>query len=264
MAAETVLDRIVGAVRGRLEVAAPRPDLAEAALAAAEARRRSGRRSLAAALAGGRGAVIAECKHASPSAGVLRQGFDPAAIARRYEAAGAAAISVVTEPDFFAGDPAWVAAVRQEVALPVMRKDFIVTPRQVLESAAGGADAVLLIARLLDRETMAELLEVAASLDLEVLLEVFVDEDPEDAVASGAEILGVNARDLSTFDLDLDRVAVMAKALPTDRVRVAESGISCRGDLLRLRRAGYDAFLVGTHLVTAEDPGAALAELLGR
>jgi indole-3-glycerol phosphate synthase len=206
--------------------------------------------------------VIAECKRASPSAGVLRRDFDPVALAQDYAGAGAAAVSVVTEPEFFAGDPGWLVEVRRAIDLPVLRKDFVFTTRQLEETAVLGADAVLLIARLLDGALLAELLARADELELEVLLEVFADEDPVPAVASGAGIIGVNARDLGTFELDLERVASMAGAIPSSRVRVAESGIRSRGDLERLQRSGFDAFLIGTHLVTADDPGAALRELL--
>jgi indole-3-glycerol phosphate synthase len=257
-----VLDRIVSDVRHRLEATPEDPCLATAAKKAADARRRYGLRSLRNALSGPEPAVIAECKKASPSAGIIRSDFDPVTLAGAYERAGAAAISVVTEPDHFLGDPRWLAVVRRAVGLPVLRKDFVVSPRQLLESAVLGADAVLLIARLLDRDLLEELLAVASDLDLEVLLEVFADEDPAPAVASGADIIGVNARDLATFEMRLDRVETLAAELPADRVRVAESGIRDPADVVRLHRAGYDAFLVGEHLVRAEDPAAALRNLL--
>jgi len=184
-------------------------------------------------------------------------------LARAYEAGGAAAISVVTEPDFFSGDPAWIAAVREAVALPVLRKDFIVEPRQVLESVLLGADAVLLIQRILEPARLRELLDLAEGLGLDVLLEFFVDEDPAPAVASGARILGVNARDLSSFTLDLEAVERLGAQLPGDRLRVAESGVRGREDLRRLHAAGYGAFLVGEHLVRSADPRAAVRGLLG-
>jgi len=260
---ESVLDRIVADVRRRLDVASEMPGLESAAHAAADTRRERGLRSLRAALSGPGPAVIAECKKASPSAGVIRAKFDPVALARAYAEGGAAAISVVTEPEYFSGDPQWLAVVRRVVDLPVLRKDFLVTRRQLYESAVLGADAVLLISRILDRETLAELLATASELDLEVLLEIFADEDPESAVVDGAVILGVNARDLATFETRLDRVEAMAVELPADRVLVAESGIRGPDDLDRLHRAGYDAFLVGEHLVRAEDPTAAVRALIG-
>ena len=261
--AESVLERIVADVRRRLDETPEPPGLAEAARAAAATRRERGLRSLRGALFGPGPAVIAECKKASPSAGIIRADFDPVVLARAYAEGGAAAISVVTEPEFFSGDPEWLAVVRRAVDLPVLRKDFLVTRRQLHESAVLGADAVLLISRILDRETLADLLATASELDIEVLLEIFADEDPEFAVASGAEIIGVNARDLATFETRLDRVAAMADKLPADRVRVAESGIHGPDNLARLHAAGYDAFLVGEHLVRAENPELALRTLLG-
>ena len=263
MRVESVLDRIVADVRSRLDVAPEMPGLESAAHAAAETRRKRGLRSLRGALSGPGPAVIAECKKASPSAGVIRAEFDPVALARAYAKGGAAAISVVTEPEYFSGDPQWLAVIRRAVDLPVLRKDFLVTRRQLHESAVLGADAVLLISRILDRETLAELLATASKLDLEVLLEIFVDEDPASAVDSGAGIIGVNARDLTTFTTRLDQVEAMASKLPADRVLVAESGIHGPDDLVRLHAASYDAFLVGEHLVRADDPEEAVRTLIG-
>lgn len=260
--ADSVLDRIVADVRHRLEATPEQPWLAAAAKAAADTRRRLGLRSLRDSLSAPGPVVIAECKKASPSAGVIRSDFDPVFLANAYEGAGAAAISVVTEPDHFQGDSQWLAVVRRAVKLPVLRKDFVVSPRQLLETAVFGADAVLLISRLLDSELLEELLAIASDLDLEVLLEVFADEDPDQAVKSGADIIGVNARDLTTFEMRLDRVEALAADLPGDRIRVAESGIHDTADVARLHRAGYDAFLVGEHLVKAEDPARALRALL--
>jgi len=240
-----ILGEIVAAVRRRLGATPPRPGLEADARSEAERRRRHGdTRSLWTALAAPGPSIIAEAKHASPSAGILREPFDPVALARAYEAGGAAALSVVTEPDFFRGDPAWLRPVREATSLPVLRKDFIVAPRQLFETVLHGADAVLLIQRIL------------APLELRRLLDL--------AVASGAAILGVNARDLTTFTLDLDRVAALAAEIPPDRLRVAESGIHTPEDLARLHRAGYQAFLVGEHLVRSEDPEAAVGKLLGR
>jgi indole-3-glycerol phosphate synthase len=261
---DTILDRIVAAVRDRLEARPAQPDLEERALRAVDIRRREGRRSLRAALASNADAVIAECKRASPSAGLLRPDFDPVGLARTYQEAGAAAISVVTEPVFFHGRLEWLRGVRRAVDLPILRKDFIISDRQLYETADAGADAVLLIHRVLDLDRLTELMTVAADLDLEVLLEIFADEDPASAVATGAEMIGVNARDLATFAVDLDRVTAIVRSIPSDRTRVAESGIHGREDLLRLHQAGYDAFLVGEHLVRSEDPAKTLRELIGR
>jgi len=259
----SILDRIAASVRGGLEATPAPANLEEHARAAAEARRRGGLRSLGEALAGQGVTLIAECKKASPSAGLLRNDFDPVALARAYEGGGAAAISVVTEPDFFAGDPRWLGEVRAAVGLPVLRKDFVVSRRQLFETAMLGADAVLLIQRLLTPAKLAELLATAEELRLEVLLEVFADEDPGPAVDSGAKILGVNARDLATFEVRLDRVEAMATEIPRDRVRVAESGISDRSTIDRLVGAGFDAFLVGEYLVRSRDPKTAVRQLVG-
>lgn len=206
--------------------------------------------------------ILAECKHASPSAGVLREPFEPVPLAQAYEAGGAAAISVVVEPDFFFGDPDWIPEVRSAVTLPVLRKDFIVAERQLYETALMGADAVLLIQRLLSPDRTTALLRLARSLELEVLLEIFVDEEPAAAIESGADILGVNARNLATFETSVDRVIELADVLPPDRVRVAESGIQDHGDIVRLAEAGYDAFLIGETLVRSADPRRAVAEML--
>ncbi len=195
---------------------------------------------------------------------MLREPFDPVALAQAYERAGAAAISVVVEPEFFLGDPRWIPAVREAVSLAVLRKDFIVCERQLYETALLGADAVLLIQRLLTPRKTTDLLALARELDLDVLLEIFVDEDPEPAVASGAQILGVNARNLATFETSLDRVEALAAALPADRVRVAESGIKGGVDVGRLHSVGYDAFLVGETLVKAENPEETARGLLAR
>ena len=259
---DNILDQIVASVRARLEERPDQPDLEERASKSLEQRRTEGLRSLRVALGRDRCAVIAECKRASPSAGLLLADFDPVELARSYAASGAAAISVVTEPEFFQGSLAWLALVRQAVDLPVLRKDFIVSELQLYEAAAAGADAVLLIQRILDPDRLAELMATAARLDLEVLLEIFADEDPAPAVASGAQIIGVNARDLATFAVDLERVASIAAAIPSDRIRVAESGIHGPDDVQRLQYAGYDAFLIGEHLVCAENPGQALRELM--
>jgi indole-3-glycerol phosphate synthase len=256
----SVLDRIVAAVRARLD-AAPEPgDLADRI---AKRRELAPRRSLFDALSAGGPSIIAECKKASPSAGLLRADFDPGRLAAHYQAAGAAAISVVTERDFFQGRLEWLAAVREVVDLPVLRKDFIIDERQLREAAALGADAVLLIQRILPGDRLAELVGAADELGLETLVEIFADENPAPTIASGTRIIGVNARDLATFVTSLDAVEALAARLPNDRVRVAESGIKGPDDIARLAAAGYDAFLIGEHLVRAEDPERALLRLRG-
>lgn len=260
MAEPTVLDRIVDSVRAHLDCVPEPGDLAERA---ARVRATSPKRSLRGALTANGPSIIAECKKASPSAGLLRADFDPARLAARYEAAGASAISVVTERDYFQGRLEWLSAVRDAVDLPILRKDFIIDERQLREAAAFGADAVLLIQRILPADRLAGLVAAASELGLETLVEVFADEDPAPTIASGTEIIGVNARDLATFVTRLDVVEAMASRLPADRVRVAESGIKSHNDIARLERAGYDAFLIGEHLVRADDPESELRRLRG-
>jgi indole-3-glycerol phosphate synthase len=258
-----VLARIVGAVRERL-AAAPEPaDLRRRAIEAAAERQRVGRRSLRAALSAPGVRVIAECKRRSPSKGVLREPFDAVALARAYEAAGAAAISVVTEPRFFAGEAAWLPAVRRTVALPVLQKDFLVAERQLAEAAVLGADAVLLIARILPGAELAAMLAAATALGLEVLLEVHDRTDLERVLALPAPVIGINARDLATFAVDLDAAVALAAAVPPDRVVVLESGVGGGADVRRLGERGVRHFLVGERLLRAADPGAALGELVG-
>ena len=259
MVETSVLDRIVDAVRARMAAVAEPDDLADRA---AEVREMSPRRSLREVLSADGPSIIAECKKASPSAGLLRSDFEPARLAARYQGAGASAISVVTEPDFFQGRLEWLTAVRAVVDLPVLRKDFVIDERQLREAAALGADAVLLIQRILSADRLADLVGAARELGLETLVEIFADEDPAQTVASGTEIIGVNARDLATFETRLDVVEAMASQLPADRVRVAESGITGHDDVEKLRNAGYDAFLIGEHLVRAKDPKIALQRLL--
>jgi len=238
------------------------PEAEDLADRAAELRESSPRRSLHEALSADGPSIIAECKKASPSAGLLRADFDPAWLAARFQAAGASAISVVTEPNFFQGRIEWLEAVREVVDLPVLRKDFVVDERQLREAAALGADAVLLIQRILSADRLAELVGAARELGLETLVEIFADENPAPTVASGTEIIGVNARDLATFETRLDVVEAMADRLPADRIRVAESGIKSHNDIMKLSGAGYDAFLIGEHLVRADDPEIALQRLL--
>lgn len=206
-------------------------------------------------------AVIAECKRASPSAGRLRADYDPAALARAYQVAGAAAVSVLTEPEFFGGSLGHLAAVRAAVALPVLRKDFVLDPYQLVEARAAGADAVLLIAAALAPRRLHDLHDEARSLGLGVLVEVHTEAEAEALDLDRLEVVGVNSRDLSTFDVDLDRAGRVLAGLPPALVRVAESGLREAGDLARLRRRGADAFLIGTRFMRAAAPGDALAAL---
>ena len=205
--------------------------------------------------------IIAECKRRSPSRGILRAAYDPAAHASAYADAGAAAISVLTEPTFFDGDLSHLEAVRAAVGLPVLRKDFIVTEYQVHEAAAVGADAVLLIVSALDDEQLAALQRLASDLGLAVLVEVHDRDELDRAVTAGARIVGVNSRNLRTLAVDLEVVSRLAPAIPDHVIAVAESGIRTGDDLRRFSALGYDAFLVGERLITRDDPGAALREL---
>lgn len=215
------------------------------------------------ALSGDEVAVIAEVKGASPVDGTLRAGLEPAALAGRYAAAGGAAISVLTEERFFGGCLDHLEEVTRSTELPVLRKDFIVEHEQVLEAALAGAAAVLLIAEVLDAARLAELTALAHGLGLDALVEIHDVAAVESALASGSGLVGVNNRDLSTMRVDPTHCLRVAEALPGDWVRVAESGIRERGQVRDAARVGYDAVLVGSSLVTAADPAAALRGLVG-
>lgn len=205
--------------------------------------------------------VIAECKRRSPSKGVLRADYDAAAHAASYAAAGAAAISVLTEPTFFDGSLDHLSAVRRAVNIPVLRKDFIVSEYQLFEAVAAGADAVLLIAGALNDADLRALLAEAGKHGLAALVEVHDEAELDRAIAAGATIVGVNSRDLRTLSVDLTVLDRIAPLLPRDVTAVAESGIRTGADLARLSDAGYHAVLVGERLITRPDPGAALREL---
>ncbi len=220
------------------------------------------RRGFAARLRGRSPSVIAEVKRASPSRGVIRPDFDPVGIARAYAGGGAAAVSVLTEERYFQGRPEYLAAIRKAVALPLLRKDFMFDPYQLVESRAWGADAVLLIVAILDDTQLGELLATAAELDLDALAEVHTEEDVERADTAGAALIGVNNRDLRTFATSLDTAERLRPLVPAAALAIAESGIETRADIERLRACGYDAFLVGESLMRAPDPGEALRALL--
>jgi len=208
-------------------------------------------------------AVIAEIKRASPSLGLLRQDFDPVAIAREYRKSGAAAISVVTEVQHFRGGLEHLARLRWACDLPLLRKDFIIDSYQIPESRHAGADAVLLIAALLDDATLKDLRLAIENHGMDALVEVHSVEELERALAAGATLIGVNARDLRTFEVSPEVCVKLAARLPKDVIAVAESGIRTAKDLRRLADAGYRGFLVGEQLMRAPSPGAALAQLLG-
>jgi indole-3-glycerol phosphate synthase len=207
--------------------------------------------------------VIAECKRRSPSKGILRAQYDPATHARAYADAGAAAISVLTEPAFFDGAPEHLRAVRAAVDIPVLRKDFIVTEYQLVEAAWLGADAALLIVSALEPRELVDLLGIAEGLGLAALVEVHDVEELRRAIDAGARVIGVNSRNLRTLAVDSGVLAAVAAHLPAAVTAVAESGIKTRDDLNRLSFAGYHAFLVGERLIAQPDPGAALRELRG-
>ncbi len=216
------------------------------------------------ALGGGDCAIIAEVKRRSPSRGVLRADFDPVRIAREYERHGAAAVSVLTDETFFGGSDADLTAVKGAISLPVLRKEFIIDPWQIHETRAIGADALLLIAAILGENQLREYRELAASLGLASLVEVHDREELEKALAAGAEIIGINNRDLKTFATDIGTSLALAPLVPADRIVVSESGIRSRAEIETLMKAGVRAFLIGETLVAAPDSGAKLRELLGR
>jgi len=208
-------------------------------------------------------AVIAEVKRRSPSKGDLAPGLDPAAVAADYQAGGASALSVLTDGPFFGGSPEDLAAARTATDLPVLRKDFTVSPLDVLDARLMGADAVLLIAAALDDRELADLADLAARVGLEALVEVHDEPELERALAVGATLIGVNQRDLVTFAVDTTRAERVATAIPADVVAVAESGVTGPDDAARLAAAGYQAVLVGETLVRSADRSAAVAGLVG-
>ncbi len=221
------------------------------------------RRSFSDALSTKRPAVICECKRRSPSKGVLRDPYDAAAIAESYEAAGAAAISVLTNQEFFGGTLDDLRAVRGVVEIPLLRKEFVIDPYQLHEARAAGADAVLLIAAVHPPDVLLALHTVAREIGLDVLVEVHDDHELEGALRCEGAILGVNNRDLRTFETDLATCERLSKSVPAGRILVGESGLRDGADLVRLQESGIQAFLVGEAFMKAEDPGAALTEMIG-
>lgn len=209
-----------------------------------------------------RPAIIAELKKASPSRGLIRSDFDPVALAQELEAAGAGALSVLTDEEFFSGSLANLRSASGATRLPCLRKDFIVDEFQVLEARANSADAILLIAAALSQEELVALAKRAAELHLDVLCEVHDEEEMGRALDAGCDLIGVNSRDLRTFKVDLATAFRLADMLPHGVVAVAESGIETGADIAKLRAAGYDAFLIGESLMKAPSPGVALKTLL--
>jgi indole-3-glycerol phosphate synthase len=218
-------------------------------------------RNFRAALIQSAPAIISEIKKASPSKGVLMEDFDPAAIARLYSSGGAAALSVLTDREFFKGSLNDLRAARTAVDLPVLRKDFTIDEVHVIEAAAHGADAILLIAALLDESQLRRFRELAAHYNMAALVEVHGEEELNRALASGAGIVGVNNRNLHTFEVTLETSLRLAERIPSGIVKVTESGIHSSADIKRLTDAGFNAFLVGEHLMKSADPAAALREL---
>ncbi len=253
----TYLDRILAAHR-----AAARADHRALAPLVAEARAQSAARGFAAALRAVDGlGVIAEVKRRSPSKGDLAADLDPAELALAYERGGATCLSVLTDREFFGGSPDDLRAARAATSLPVLRKDFTVAPTDVCDARIMGADAVLLIAAALDDDELVELHTLAVDVGLDVLVEVHDEAELERAVAIEASLIGVNQRDLVTFEVDDARAARVGAAIPASAVRVAESGIRGPEDAAALAAAGFDAVLVGELLVTSGDPEAACAAL---
>ncbi|PHM18811.1 MAG: indole-3-glycerol-phosphate synthase [Curvibacter sp. PD_MW3] len=212
-------------------------------------------------IAAGQAAVIAEIKKASPSKGVLRADFEPADIAQSYAENGAACLSVLTDRQFFQGQPDYLKQARASCELPVLRKDFMVDPYQIYESRAMGADCILLIAACLEDGRMAELEAIARSLDMAVLVEVHDAAELERALKLKTPLVGINNRNLRTFEVTLETTLSLRDRVPSDRLLVTESGILGRADVQRMREAGVNAFLVGEAFMRAPDPGVALAEL---
>jgi indole-3-glycerol phosphate synthase len=253
------LNEIIEHKRATLEpLRAQRHSLRQAAL------QRDDVRPFAAALTLGAGrtlGLIAEVKRASPSAGLIAETFDPVEIAGRYAAAGADAISVLTEERYFQGHLDYLRAVRDRVELPVLRKDFTLEDVQIYEAAAAGADAVLLIVAALDQETLERLLDVAASCQLDALVEVHTLEELDRALATDAQLIGINNRNLATFEIDLRVTEELSEQVPPGIVLVSESGIRNAADSRRVRASGADAILVGEALMRSHDVEAHVAEL---
>jgi indole-3-glycerol phosphate synthase len=256
----TVLDRILDARRAAVEHrkrVLPETALKYGVKAAAPLR------DFSAALSREGLNILAELKPASPSRGVIRDPFDPVALARALEAAGAAALSVLTEPEFFGGSLKNMRDARKEIALPVLRKDFIFDPWQVWEARANDADSFLLIVAALAGSQLRELISLGREIGMEALVEVHTAAELDLALGADARILGVNNRDLKTLSVRVETSFELIDLIPDDRIAVSESGLRTHDDLVRLRDAGFDAFLIGEHLMLAPDPAAALSNLLG-
>ena len=220
-------------------------------------------KDFAAALTRGEWNIIAELKKASPSRGVLREDYQPGALGPAMARAGAAALSVLTEEDFFQGSLAHLKEVRKLVEIPLLRKDFIVDPWQVWEARAAGADSFLLITAVLSSDDLSDLLSLGRELGMEPLVEVHTREELTRALDAGARIVGVNNRDLKTFRVRLETSLELVESIPEERIAVSESGLRSHDDLARLKNAGFDAFLIGEQLMSRPDPADALREIMG-
>ena len=254
----TILERILEVKRGEIAAAKERSPLSGVEK---QARAASKPRDFVGAVRARKPAVIAEIKKASPSRGVLRENFDPAAIAASYERAGAACLSVLTDRQFFQGDEKHLAAARAACSLPVLRKDFVIEAYQVYESRAFGADCILLIAACLKREEMLELERVAKGLAMAVLVEVHDAKELEIALSLETPLIGVNNRDLKTFETRLETTLGLLPRVPRGRLLITESGILSPDDVSRMREGGVEAFLVGEAFMRSPEPGAALKRL---
>jgi indole-3-glycerol phosphate synthase len=259
---ETILDRIVADKRTELAVAKATQPLDDLKRRAADA---PASRSLAKALRKPGIGLIAEVKKASPSRGLLRSDFDPVALAQSYARAGAAAISVLTDRKHFQGSLDHLRGIRKALphGPPLLRKDFLFEEYQLYEARCAGADAVLLITAILAPALLSELIGISRSLGMDPLVEVHDEAELERALAAGAEIIGVNNRDLRTFEVDLSTTERLARLVPAERLIVAESGIFSRDDIRRLAACGVQGVLIGEALVTAPDPGTKIRELFG-
>ena len=259
-----VLARILARKREEVEEGIRRVPLPEMRRRAADAPAPRGfRAAIEARVGAGRPAVIAEIKRASPSRGVIRRDFDPTRIAAGYERGGAAALSVLTDREFFQGSPEHLRAARAASSLPVLRKDFLIDPWQVHEARAMGADCVLLIVAALDDDTLRRLAGTAREAGVDILVEAHDEAELERALRVPAPLVGINNRDLRTFETTLATTERLAGRVPADRRTVTESGIASREDVARLRARGVHAFLVGEAFMSAPDPGARLAALFG-
>jgi indole-3-glycerol phosphate synthase len=258
---KNILERIVEARRA--SVAHRKRVLPDVALQLAVEKRVAPPRDFPAALArAGKINIISELKKASPSRGVIREEYAPAVLAASLEEAGAAALSVLTEEDFFSGSLGDLKEASRVTKIPILRKDFIVDPWQVWETRAAGADSFLLIAAVLNDAELRELLELGRALKMEALVEVHARQELERALEAGARIIGVNNRDLRDFQVHLETSLGLADAIPEECIAVTESGLRTHDDLLRLQRAGFDAFLIGEHVMQSADPAVALRALL--